>query len=194
MYSICDPQRFICYGVIKLGREYPTGIQCLRTSDVKPLNIDIFDVKRIDPKISAQYERTLLKGGEILVNVRGTLGGVAVVPVDLKGWNVSREVAVVPVTRVIPEFIAFWIASIPCQNWLTRVAKGVAYTGINIKDLKRLPVALPSLEEQDEIVKRTKEFLYLADHIEARYKKANGHVERLKNSVLAKAFRGELMK
>jgi type I restriction enzyme S subunit len=168
LHSICDPQRFICYGVIKLGHEFPSGINCLRTSDVKPLNIDISDVKKIDPRISSQYERTLLKGGEILVNVRGTLGGVAVVPSELRGWNVSREVAVIPVDNVVPEFIAFWIASIPCQNWLTGVARGVAYTGINIKDLKRLPVALPSNEEQIEIVRRTKEFFNLADHIENR--------------------------
>ena len=54
-------------------------------------------MKRITPALSAEYSRTILKGGEVLVNVRGTLGGVAVVGAEMAGWNVSREVAVVPV-------------------------------------------------------------------------------------------------
>src|SRR6266481_3381847 len=102
LQSLCDPNRSICYGVIKLGADVPDGIPCLRTSDVKPLLIDTTSVKRIATNISDEYRRTLLRGGEVLVNVRGTLGGVALVPDLLRGWNISREVAVVPVQSVVP--------------------------------------------------------------------------------------------
>ena len=37
--------------------------------------------------------RTILEGGEVLINVRGTLGGCAVVPPALRGYNIAREVA-----------------------------------------------------------------------------------------------------
>lgn len=193
LQALCDPKRTICYGVIKLGSETTNGIPCLRTSDVKPLAIDTTGVKKISQAISADYRRTLLRGGEVLVNVRGTLGGVAVVPSTLRGWNISREIAVVPVLGVIPAYISFWIASLPCQNWLTGVAKGVAYTGINISDLKQLPVAVPSLPEQVEIVRRVEELFALADRLEARVGKARGQVDKLTQSILAKAFRGELV-
>ena len=193
LQALCDPDRSICYGVIKLGVEVPDGIPCLRTSDVKPLLIDTMDVKRIAPAISDEYRRTLLCGSEILVNVRGTLGGVAVVPDSLRGWNISREVALVPVKSVIPKFIAFWIASLPCQNWLTGVAKGVAYTGINIADLKLLPVAFPSLPEQLEIVRRVEGLFALADEIEARLGAAQRQVDALTPSLLARAFAGRLV-
>ena len=191
--SLFDSRRSICYGVIKLGAEEPDGVPCLRTSDVKPLRIDTVSVKRIAPAISDEYRRTLLQGDEILVNVRGTLGGVAVVPPSLKGWNISREVPVVPIAGVLTQFVAFWIASLPCQNWLSGVAKGVAYTGINIEDLKQLPVAIPSLAEQEEIVRRALALFAVADKIEARHAKAKAQVDRLTQSVLAKAFRGELV-
>lgn len=191
--ALCDPRRAICYGVIKLGAEHPNGVPCLRTSDVKPLRIDTNGVKRIEPEISNEYRRTLLRGGEVLVNVRGTLGGVAVVPPELREWNISREVALVPIAGAMAKFVAFWIASMPCQNWLTRVAKGVAYTGINIEDLRLLPVALPSLAEQQEIVRRVEELFALADQIEARFEKARVQVDRLTPSLLARAFRGELV-
>jgi type I restriction enzyme S subunit len=193
LQSTCDQIRSICYGVIKLGPVHQQGVPCLRTSDVKPLRIDTEDVKRIDPKISDQFARTILRGGEVLVNVRGTLGGVAVVPQNLKGWNISREVAVVPISTANPEFMAYWIASLAAQNWLTAVVKGVAYSGINIEDLRRLPVALPSKNEQEEIVRRVKNLFVLADKIETRYKTIQQQVDRLPHSILAKAFRGELV-
>ena len=191
--SLCDSARTICYGVIKLGAEFPNGVPCLRTSDVKPLYIDTSEVKRIAPKISDDYRRTLLCGREILVNVRGTLGGVAVVPEEFRGWNVSREIALVPVTKVVSEFVAFWIASLPSQNWLTGVAKGAAYTGINIADLRMLPVALPPIPEQHEIVRRVDHLFALADSIEKQVAAGTARGEKLTQAILAKAFRGELV-
>ena len=160
---------------------------------MKPLRIDTAEVKHIDPQISGQFGRTALCGGEVLVNVRGTLGGVAVVPVELRGWNISREVAVVPVSTANPEYVAYWIASLSAQKWLTAVVKGVAYSGINIEDLRQLPVALPSTAEQEEIVRRVRNLLALADRIEQRYRAAQQQVDRLPQSILAKAFRGELV-
>jgi type I restriction enzyme, S subunit len=192
--SLCDESRGISYGVIKLGAEVPDGIPCLRTSDVKPLRIDASGVKRIAPEISADYKRTVLKGGEVLVNVRGTLGGVAVVLPEMKGWNISREVALVPLdSSVDAHFISFWVAARHSQNWLSNVEKGVAYTGINLEDLRLLPVALPSLSEQQEIVRRVEAFFKLADQLESRYQKAKAQVDKLQQSILAKAFRGELV-
>jgi type I restriction enzyme, S subunit len=58
------------------------------------------------------------------------------------GWNVSREVAVVPcdASLIDPEYLAYWIGTRASQEWLAHVEKGVAYTGINIGDLRSLPV------------------------------------------------------
>jgi type I restriction enzyme S subunit len=185
----------ITYGVIKLGVEVSDGVPCLRTSNVRWLQIESDDVKRISPSISANYSRTVLAGGEVLVNVRGSLGGVAVVDTLMRGWNVSREIAVVPVdeARFIPEFLAFYIGSQKGQRWLAGVEKGVAYTGINLEDLRTLPVSRPTLEEQQEIVRRTQELFSLADQLEARLTAARRIVERLTPALLAKAFRGELV-
>lgn len=193
--QVCVAGRVITYGVVKLGDEVVGGVPCLRTSNVRWLRIETAEVKSIAPDISAQYGRTVLEGGEVLVNVRGTLGGVAVVPSEMRGWNVSREVAVVPVDarRVVPAFLAYWIGSQRSQRWLSRVEKGVAYTGINIEDLRTLPIACPSLDEQAEVVRRVESFFALADGIETRLQTARGQVERLTSSVLAKAFRGELV-
>ena len=56
-----------------------------------------------------------------------------------------------------------------------------------------MPVPVPPPAEQQEIVRRVEALFALADQIEARCVKAKSHVEKLTQSILAKAFRGELV-
>lgn len=190
--SLCDENRGICYGVIKLGHEEFNGVPCLRTSDVKPLFIVKDSVKRISPELSTQYKRTILKGNEVLINVRGTLGGVCAVSKEFINWNVSREIAVAPIVRANAKFIALQIASQKSQNWLNSVSKGIAYKGINLADLRNLPIIVYSNEEQEEIVRQVENLFSKADEIEKYYKKLKEQIDQLQPALLAKAFRGEL--
>lgn len=192
--SISNFCRPITYGVIKLGDEVENGVPCLRTSDVKPLSIKLENVKKISRAIANNYSRTYLQGGELLVNVRGTLGGVAVVPEHLAGYNISREVAMVPILSNIPvKWTAYWVASVTAQTWLTNVSKGVAYTGINLEDLRQLPVPIPPVAEIKVAVETIEKLYFISSQIEQQYNEAKAHLDKLDQSILAKAFRGELV-
>ncbi len=57
----------------------------------------------------------------------------------------------------------------------------------------RYVIAVPPLAEQQEIVRRVEALFKTADALEARYLKAKAHVDKLTQSILAKAFRGELV-
>ncbi|RLC26958.1 MAG: hypothetical protein DRH21_00635 [Deltaproteobacteria bacterium] len=56
-----------------------------------------------------------------------------------------------------------------------------------------LHLPIPPLAEQQEIVRLVEAFFKIADQIEERYKKARTYVDKLTQSILAKAFRGELV-
>jgi type I restriction enzyme S subunit len=192
--ELCDSSRVITYGVIKLGDETPNGVPCLRTSNVRWLHIDIEGMKRITPKLSAEYSRTILKGGEVLVNVRGTLGGVAVASPEMAGWNVSREVAVVPInsSRVNPAFLSYLIGSGTSQHWLGGVKKGAAYIGINIEDLRLLPVNAPKMEKQLEVVEHLDSLHEETQRLARIYERKLAALAELKKSLMHQAFTGEL--
>jgi type I restriction enzyme S subunit len=191
--KLCQP-RTITYGVIKLGNHINDGVPCLRTSNVRRLKIETEKMKRIGPELSQKYHRTVLRGGEVLVNVRGTLGGVAVVEEKMKGWNVSREIAVAPVeqNKILPSFAAYFIATKASQEWLTGVQKGVAYRGINLADLRKLPIFLPSLENQARIVGKLDEMMNFCSELEQIAQRKLAALSELKQSLLQKAFSGEL--
>lgn len=72
------------------------------------------------------------------------------------------------------------------------------FTGTTIKHLTGQSLAkysfdVPPLAEQQEIVRRVESLFKLTDQLEARYQKAKSYVDKLTQSILAKAFRGELV-
>jgi len=194
--KLCENSRGISYGVIKLGEHVEDGTPCLRTSNVRSLHIDISNYKRINKGLSQEYSRTILKGNEVLVNVRGTLGGVCSVPESMIGWNISREVAIVPLdtSKALQNFVSFWVASPSSQDWLLKVTKGAAYVGINLSDLRSLPIRLPGIEIQKEIINKIIKLKTDIENLEKKYNQKIAALDELKKSLLQKAFIGELTK
>jgi len=191
--QLTDENRAITYGVIKLGAPVPDGVHVLRSSDVRHLRLDLEDVKRVSPNIAGEYRRTFLKGGEVLITVRGTLGGVVVVPAECAGFNISREVAMLAMVQpAVAKIAAIFIGSAPLQRWLLQRAKGIAYTGINIETLKDLPIPLPPLAEQTRIVEEVERRLSVVEELESVVTANLQRATRLRQSILQKAFTGKL--
>ena len=187
--QLSDASRAITYGVIKLGVQVDDGISVLRSSDVRHLRLDLEGVKRISPSIAGEFKRTFLHGNEVLVTVRGTLGGVVAVPRSCKGFNISREVAMIAlVESKLATFVAAMIASPPIQLWLLRRTKGIAYTGINIETLKQLPIPLPPFAEQKRIVAEAERRMSVIEELDATILTELQRAKRLRQSVLQSAF------
>lgn len=148
--DLCD--RGITYGIVKLGDEDESGIKVLRCSDVNPGYIDESNIRTVTSILSKEYNRTILRGGEVVVNVRGTLGGCAIVPEHMRGYNIAREVAMVSVTKANPQFVMYNILSKAFQSYQQYSLRGVIYTGLNIGLLSKYMLFLPSIDEQEYIV------------------------------------------
>ncbi|MDO9530061.1 MAG: restriction endonuclease subunit S [Syntrophales bacterium] len=94
-------------------------------------------------------------------------------------------------TISLPEFLEFFIRT--AKTDLSTFAPATAQKNINIKILGDVLIPLPPLSEQKEIVRRVEALFKIADQIEERYTKARAYVGKLTQSILAKAFRGELV-
>lgn len=79
------------------------------------------------------------------------------------------------------------------RDHLLQSGQGSTVKTIYMPALKELRLLLPPLAEQTEIVRRVEQLFALADQLEARVKAAQARIDRLTQSILAKAFRGELV-
>jgi type I restriction enzyme S subunit len=91
------------------------------------------------------------------------------------------------------KFLHLWMISSAFTYFASKNQARVVLPKINQKALNNLPVPIPPLPEQKEIVKRVEALFKLADSMEARLEEARKRVETLTASILAKAFRGELV-
>ncbi len=156
----------ISYGIIKLGEEDLNGVKVLRCSDVKPGWIDESGIRTVKGDLSDEYSRTILSGGELVINVRGTLGGCAIIPKRFKGYNVAREVAVLPVSNSIcKEYLLYLLLSPAFDDYLLNNLRGVAYKGLNIALLSAFPIPIPPLNEQKRIVANIEQLLPLCEKL-----------------------------
>ena len=118
------------------------------------------NARSVHPDISAKYKRTILQGGELLMNIRGTLGGCAVVRKELKGYNIAREVALIPLVKEIESrFILNVISSPYIQINTMQNLRGIAYKGLNLNILKNFLIPIPPLAEQKRIVAKVDELM-----------------------------------
>ncbi|WP_217524323.1 restriction endonuclease subunit S [Vibrio metschnikovii] len=74
-----------------------------------------------------------------------------------------------------------------------KAAAGGNQPNLNLNKVREIAINLPSINEQTEIVRLVDQYFVFADSIEAQVKKAQARVDNLTQSILAKAFRGELV-
>lgn len=93
-----------------------------------------------------------------------------------------------------PEFLRqIWNAK-PIRDQIEQAAHTTAgIWKISQGDIEEFTLPIPSLPEQQEIVHQVEALFKIADRMEARYAEAKKRVDNLTRSVLAKAFRGELV-
>jgi type I restriction enzyme S subunit len=132
-----------------------------------------------------------VNGDILIVSVGATTGRSAIVD-KCPPFAIVRSVLLLK--PLIPErFLLRWLQTSWCFRWMTQASGASAQPHLYIKDTKRLPVPIPPLAEQHEIVRRVEALFKIADRIEARYQEAKKRVDGLTQSILAKAFRGELV-
>lgn len=76
---------------------------------------------------------------------------------------------------------------------LFKFGRGTTHTTVYFPEWLSIHVLLPHIEEQKEIVSRIDSLMAHADTVEKQYHAAKVHLDKLTQSILAKAFRGELL-
>ena len=135
----------------------------------------------------------LLPRDSVLIAMIGegkTRGQTAVLKIEA---TINQNIAAVILDHglVASEYLWLWFQ---LQYEATRErGGGSGPQALNCQRVRELPFVLPPFTEQREIVQRLEGLFAVADQIEARFRKAQSYVDKLTESLLAKAFRGDLV-
>jgi type I restriction enzyme S subunit len=94
---------------------------------------------------------------------------------------------------VSKSYLKLYLDSEIAHGFFKRFSHGGTMEILNLGILRELPIPLPSIAEQTEIVRRVEQLFAFADQLETRVKATQARVNGLTQSILTKAFRGELV-
>lgn len=139
----------ISYGIVQPGDGVENGIPVVRPVDMTHTFVYRQGLKQTTKEISNSYKRTILKGNEILLCVRGTTGLVSLATDELKGCNVTRGVAPIECNAQNDRrFVYFQFLTNAIQQYIAEYTKGIALKQINMKDVREIPFIVPPLSLQ----------------------------------------------
>ena len=179
----------INYGVVQPGDDVEQGVPLVRVGDLLNGNVRHEALKRIAPEIERAYQRSRLKGDEILVSCVGTVGVVALASHRERGFNIARAVARIRVGgETDREFVAAQLGTNAVQRYFTQELRTVSQPTLNIKQIAETQMLCPPLTMQREFASR----LNAVRANRARLIESSELTEAMIRSIQHRAFRGEL--
>lgn len=139
----------------------------------------------------------VLKAGDIIISRSGTVGEICAVPERADGalllTNLMRVSLDANIVRA-DYFIALFQSKGVVLDQVKELCKGSTRDFLNQTILKQIVFPVPSIEKQSEIIAVIEARFSICDRIEKTVDTALAQAEAMRQSILKKAFEGELCK
>lgn len=140
--------------------------------------------------------RSVVYPNDVLMNIVGPpLGQVSIVPTDYDEWNINQAIAIFrAIPGLLPRFIAACLLSATARMWFKARAKTTAgQTNLTLELCRDLPIPLPPLEEQAEIIAILDAALSAVKEQEAAIDRGLQQSAAQRKNILKAAFAGQLV-
>ena len=172
------------------------GIVFVRSENVRWGTLDLDGVAHLPPAFNDKERKSILREGDVLLNLVGaSIGRAAIATAEVDGGNVNQAVAVIRLVakKTMKQFAMLWLNSTDGQKRIHAEKVDVARANFSLEDTRVLPFPLPPLAEQTRIVAEVKRRLSVVEELESVVTANLQRATRLRQSILQKAFAGNLV-
>jgi type I restriction enzyme S subunit len=168
----------------------------IRTQNIKTNNLELSDVAFVSLPAKAEGKRSLVEKGDLLMTITGAnVGKVAYIEKEIPEAYVSQSVALMKYLDTnLTKYMWYYFQ---CHHFGEGLINGLVYgvgrPVLSLENMKEVPVAICSLEEQQLIVAEIESRLSVCDKIEESISTSLQQAEALRQSILKKAFEGKLV-
>lgn len=188
----------ICSDVVDCPHSTPkweaTGRVCLRTTEFRPGRLVLADVRFVSQSTyEKRIQRLKPRENDVVYSREGGILGVAcMVPHGIDPCLGQRMMLLRPHSLFTPNLLMHWLNSSWTLARVRSLTGGSASPHLNVGEVKQFPVPVASLAEQEQIVGEVERRLSVIEELEAAVEANLTRAERLRQSILAKAFCGGL--
>jgi type I restriction enzyme S subunit len=178
------------------GFEYvDSGITFIRSENVLWGKVDISEAAQIPQEFHNKLKRSQVRPNDVLINLVGaSIGRSGLAPEMIESANINQAVALVRCNQsLLPAYLMHVFLSPQVQEAIRASKVETARPNISLEDLRDLAVPLASVPEQYKIVEEIERRFSVADQIEKTVDHSLKQAERLRQSILKRAFEGKLV-
>lgn len=186
---------FITDGTHKTPNYIEKGVPFLSVKNISKGFFDLSDVKYISlEEHNKLIKRAKPEFGDILICRIGTLGKAIKISLEFE-FSIFVSLGLLkPKVKIISDYLVYFLNSYFIEGWINdnKVGGGTHTAKLNLNILEKCPVALPPLKEQEQIASHLDEFSSHVKNLKQNYQAQIKDLQELKNSLLDKAFKGNL--
>lgn len=165
------------------------------TSENVQNNSMVFDNKKyVENKFNEKQKRSILKKGDVLVNIVGaSIGRAAIFNLDANA-NINQAVSLIRLKKLVePKFISYYLNSPLANDYYQNRIVDVARANLSLKDISEIPIPIFTQTEQQAILDELESRFTLIDNLEKTIINSLKDITLFKYSILKKAFDGKLI-
>jgi type I restriction enzyme S subunit len=172
-----------------------TGIPSIRTPNIGKGYLIFDNLNRVSEET---YELWTRRGkpesGDLILAREAPAGNVGVIPPNTKVCLGQRTVLIRPNKESVDsQYLAFLLLHPFMQKRLLSKSTGATVQHVNMKDIRELAISqLPAIQAQRACIKELEQLQSQVNRLEAIYCQKIAALKELKQSILQKAFTGEL--
>ena len=178
-------KRKIGYGIVQPGQSTGNGVPIIKVNNIISGLESINDLDTTSHEISEKYSRTILRGGELIVSVVGTIGKTAIVPENFAGCNLVRAVALLDIEdKIISKWVKYYLDSPYGKDYISQNLNTTVQPTLNIKSLTNMPIPF----YDTEYIEKTIDLLSEIDDKIALNNKINENLEQQAQALFQNLF------
>jgi type I restriction enzyme S subunit len=141
------------------------------------------------PRKWCSSPQKIAEKGDVLISIRAPVGPTNICP----GKScIGRGLASIRTLGGIKTFFMLYLMR-AFEQKIANQGTGTTFNAITVDQLKNIEIPLPSLPEQQKIVEEIESRLSIADNVEKVVDQSLKQSERLRRSILKRAFEGKLV-
>lgn len=189
------------FSEIKGGKRLPanskfskdtTKFAYIRVADFENMSVNLKDIKYITQEIQDKIKNYTISSDDIYISIAGTIGKVGTIPIELNGANLTENAAKITFNGANKKFLVYYLNSNEAQMQIIFFTKATTQAKLALYRIKEIKIPLPPLSEQNLIVAEIDRRFAIVDKTLNLIDKSIQNAKNLKQSILKKAFSGEL--
>ena len=171
-----------------------TGIPFISVKDIRNKIIYFDNCRYItEEEHRLLFERCNPQNGDVLITKSGTIGRTCIVDTT-KEFSLFVSVALLKPKKdmILSQYLMYALDNYISHIDIKQDVKGGVIKNLHIEDIKKIVIQLPTLPEQQRIVEEIEKRFAVADELEKAVNEGLEKADKLKQSILKKAFEGKL--